>query len=433
MGISKGIEGLLGWLGVGQQPYESRELTADDVSEIESAAADYHEDGGVVLRTRPPRESDGIDAAVSLLRAVHDVEVELGISNESAHHAHEIYSDGERVTFHWAAASEADADRFDRQVRAAYDGVTVDEVDRGFPTVEPGEYAAAATARLARPFWYPLQSPLTAAVDGEVLADPYADVIADATGTDARDDCRVFVQTVFEPARDSWSRGGPWGHDVSVTAYELRETHQEQSLSGGVRTVEPTPREQKLGRLMEQQAGAAGFYVTMRVFAVASDPETAERRVRQIAGDYEGYTHPVTEQAVVPAPISPRAVPSLLRDAAGRDHEVSAFDRLTRFNERKFLVTAAELAGLCHLPNAAINAPSVDWANMDAGPGVPPETTQMEDVIGADGSAEGTAEADRFQPLSAADADGGRGSEDPGADRDEDDPLDGELDDLFEV
>ncbi|SDF29480.1 hypothetical protein [Halorientalis regularis] len=406
MGISNGIEWLFGWLGVGQQPHESYELTESDVSAIEDAAAVYRNYGGVVVRTRPPRDSGGIDAAVSLLQTIHDVEVRLGVVNESEHHAHEIYGDGDRIAFHWVAPTADAADRFDRQVRSSYDGVTVAETDSAVPELEAGEYAAGASFGLAREFWYPFQSPLTAGVDGEELADPYADIVADAAGTDrgggSGDDCRVLVQTVFEPARDAWSRGGPWGHDVSVTAYERRETHQEQSLSGGVRTVEPTPREQAVGRLIGEQAGARGYYVTMRVVAVASDPETASQRVRRIAAGYEAYTHPATEQGLVATPIPPANVPDLLEDVAGRDHEFSATDRLTRLNPTKFLVTAPELAGLCHLPTDAINAPAVDWANMDAGPGVPPAATQMEDVATA-GAVE---ESDnRFQPVSAADAD----------------------------
>ncbi|MFB6082637.1 MAG: hypothetical protein ABEJ94_00140 [Halorientalis sp.] len=422
MGISNGIEWLSGWLGIGQQPYESHELTEAEVSAIEDAAATYRDDW-VVLRARPPRDSDGTEAAVSLLRAIHDVEVALGVVNESDHHAHEIHGDGDRVAFHWAAATEDAADRFDRQLRSAYDGVTVAETDRGIPELEAGEYAAGATFRLAREFWYPFQSPLTAAVDGESLTDPYGDILADAASADRSgpgDDCRVFVQTVFEPARDAWSRGGPWGHDVSVTAYELREPRQEQSLNGGVRTVEPTPREQKVGRLVGQQAGTSGYYVTMRVVAVASDPETASRRVRRIANDYEAYAHPATEQRVVPDPVPPDGVPGLLESAAARDHAVSALDRLTRLNPTKFLVTVPELAALCHLPNDAVNAPAVEWANMDAGPGVPPETTQMEDVSTAEPDEE---EDDRFRPVSSADVDvslddGDRGgAADDGGDR----------------
>lgn len=423
--MGNGIEWLLGWLDIGQQSYESYELTDEDVSTIERAAATYREDGGVVLRARPPRDSEGVDAAVSLLQAVHDVEVELGVVNDSDHHAHELASDGDRISFHWAAATEAAAERFDRQLRSSYDGVTVEETDEGFPRVEAGEYAAGATVGLAREFWYPFQSPLTAAVDGEELEDPYGDVVADAASVDGGrpdDDCRVFVQTVFEPARDAWSRGGLWGHDVSVTAYELRETHQKQSLGDGVRTVEPTPREQRIGRLMAAQAGTRGYYVTMRILAVAGDPETASRRVRQVATDYEACTHPATEQGIVPSPVDPAAVPGLLAEAAARDHEISGFDRLTRFNPKKFLVTAPELAALCHLPTDRINAPAVDWANMDAGPGVPPETTQMEDVAAAGST---TSEAgDRFQPVSAADHD---------VDLDLDDEDDGETDDLFGV
>jgi len=66
-------------------------------------------------------------------------------------------------------------------------------------------------------------------------------------------------------------------------------------------------------------------------------------------------------------------------DSLTRSHEFTTFDRMARFNPRKFLITAHGFGSLAHLPNESIQAPGVDWATMDTGPGAPADTDQTED------------------------------------------------------
>lgn len=393
-----------GFLGSSPR-YPPAQLDGSAYEQATEALTDVESSECTLLAVRPPVEHDGIRAAARLYESgdFHDVRLGMFKRQQSPQLAHEIrYEDG-KIVFYYAAPSRVKANDIMSKIEADYENVDVSRAGSMFPTFQEGEYVSAARVHLTKPFYYPIKSPLTAAVDDDPVSDrdPYRDLLTDMVvqqeQTDdgtviSADDCRVLVQTVFEPARDIWSQGSRFGMDVKEVSRNVKQGELKTSLIGEEKAwrADATSQDKKAAKIIEKQRGENGYYVTLRVLAFSPYPEIAQRRVRQIASDYSKYYETSTEQGLSAESVSPGEIPNLLIDTIQRNHEVGLTDRLTQLNQTKFLLSRQELASICHLPDEEVNVPEVDHATMETGPGVPADAPQMDDLMNDDDTDDGS-------------------------------------------
>lgn len=387
MVLSRIKESLLG----AESGFDSVQIDEDLYDEIQSQCAKINDEKGPLLLIRPPRENEGMDASIPIYETLHNPRVQkmglgrLKFAQTNAHsHSHEIWYHGGQMQFFLHPQTRVDANQVSRQVRSNYPNAEIREVDQKFPSIEPGEYVSVSELRLKRDFYFPVKAKLATEDDFEL--DPYGDITADMvveedkTETGQRveaKDCKVVVQTVFEPARDVWHQGRPYGVDVSQIAAGMKESEVHGSHLRGWETRSPSKIKRKTAEIVDSLRGSKGYYITMRIVAISPYKEIAERRAYTIAHDYEKYYHSITQQGLTPTELSKSEMKKHVVEVAGREHTLRFRDRF--MSNGKFLQPVEALGAMAHIPNEDINTPAVDWATQDTGPGVPAETTQIEE------------------------------------------------------
>jgi len=347
--------------------------------------------GGPLLLVRPPRENEGIDATIPIYETLHNPrEKEVGfgpfsgIQNKAHAHTHEIWYHDAQMQFFLRPETRVDANKMRRQVRSNYPNVDISEANTRFPSIEVGEYVSVAEIGLKRDFYFPIKSKLHNDEDFEL--DPYGDLTSDMVveedeTSDGRrveaKDCKLVVQTVFESARDVWSKSRPYGIDVTEVAQGMQEGEVHGNVVKGYEVKNPSTLTNRAAKILETLQGSKAYYITMRVIAISPYEEIAERRCRNVAYDFETYYNTITQQGLTPIELSEDQMRESLLEAVRREHDIGFRDRF--MSNGKFLQPVETLGSLAHIPNEEINTPVIDWAKQDTGPGTPSGGDQLED------------------------------------------------------
>ncbi|OYR83938.1 hypothetical protein DJ84_07000, partial [Halorubrum ezzemoulense] len=211
--------------------------------------------------------------------------------------------------------------------------------------------------------------------------DPYGDITSDMVVEEEQtsdgqrvlaEDCRGMVQTVFEPARDVWTKRRPYGLNVTDAAAKIKEGEVVGNMVEGYDLRDPGAKRSRTAKIIDKLHGAKGYYFTVRVLAISPHKEIAERRCNTVASDFEKYYNSFTEQGLDPVAIGPDEIPHHLREMAERTHSVPWSQRLKLGpGQPAALQTVSALGSIAHIPNDSINTPVVDWAKQQTGPGIP--------------------------------------------------------------
>jgi len=385
---------LKGALVTESSAYPARRVDDDLYDTVTNGLADAEDTSGPRLRVRPPRENDGMDASISLYETVHDPrEQVIGAGRfkfvrTNAHiHSYEMVYDEGKLQFFFKPATRVDANQFERQLRKNYPNAQITQADKKFPTLDVGDHVSMARMRLKKPFYYPIKCKI-AEEDFEV--DPYGDITSDMvveedqTSTGERvlaEDCRVMVQTVFEPARDVWTKRRPYGLNVTEAAAHIKKGELTGNMLRGFEIRDPGSKRTRAAKIIDKLHGAKGYYLTIRVVAISPHKEIAERRCNTVANDFEKYYNSFTEQGLEPVAIDPDDVPRHLREVAARTHDIP-WKKRVKFGPggEAVLQPVSALGSIAHIPSDEINTPVVDWAKQQTGPGIPAESRQEDDV-----------------------------------------------------
>ncbi|VTT86285.1 hypothetical protein DM2_2323 [Halorubrum sp. DM2] len=344
-----------------------------------------------------------MDASINLYETIHEPresKIGLGrhqlVSTDSHIHSHEMVYDEGKLQFFFKPETRVDANQVERQIRKNYPDAQITEANKQFPTIDRGDHIAMAKMRLKRPFYYPIKCKIA---EEDFEMDPYGDITSDMvveedqTSSGERvlaEDCRVMVQTVFEPARDVWTKQRPYGINVTEAAAKIKEGELVGNMAKGYEVRDPGSKRTRTAKIIDKLHGAKGYYFTVRVLAISPHKEIAERRCNTVASDFEKYYNSFTEQGLTPVSIEPEEVPNHLEQMAERTHSISWTDRLKVGPAGGApLQTVSALGSIAHIPNESINTPVVDWAKQQTGPGIPAESRQSDDVeraVGEDGS-----------------------------------------------
>ena len=388
------IESIKDALITDQSVYPAVQVDSELYDTFQSGLQTSQEDSGPRLRIRPPRENPGMDASINLYETIHEPResnIGLGrfkfVSTDSHVHSHEMVYDGGKLQFFFKPPTRVDANQVERQIRKNYPNAQITEADKQFPTLDPGDHIAMAKMRLKRPFYYPIKCKI-AEEDFEV--DPYGDITSDMVVEEDQtsdgqrvlaEDCRVMVQTVFEPARDVWTKRRPYGINVTEAASKIKEGQVVGNMLKGFEVRDPGSKRTRTAKIIDKLHGAKGYYFTVRVLAISPYKEIAERRCNTVASDFEKYYNSFTEQGLTPEAIQPDEVAHHLEQMAERTHSVSWGNRLKAGPwDTAPLQTVSALGSIAHIPNDNINTPVVDWAKQQTGPGIPAEAEQTDNI-----------------------------------------------------
>lgn len=379
-------------LAGGEANYPAVKIDQELAKELQSRLDGLTDDqGGPLLLVRPSKENESISASTEMLETFHDPRINrIGIGDKfsltttDAHiHAHEIWYNDGLMQFFLRPATQIDANQFRRQVRKNYPDAQIQDVSQRFLDFEPGDYVSIATLQLNREFYFPVKSGLCQ--EDVIEEDPYGGITSDmvveedqtrdGTRVDAKD-CRIMVQTTFEPARDVWSMGRPFGVDTADVAMGLKEGQLKGSMVKGYEVRNPSARRKHTAKMLNELQGKKGFYMTVRIISISPYAEIAKRRCRTVANDYEQFYRSVSKQKFIPEPADEGDISDIMLAAAERTHEYTLRDRISG---NKILQPVEALSSVAHLPNEDINTPVVDFAKQDTGPGTPSASSQIEE------------------------------------------------------
>lgn len=312
---------------------------------------------GDVVRVRPFKESPGLDDGEAFMRGLHRTDRDGGLPT----YAFEWWFDERRLK---PVVYTPDPDGVVDLVNSRYPNSSVQVSGDRFPAVEQGDHVAVARLALSDDAIFP-----TAIPDG----DPYKTLLPKLVGRGA--DERVLMQVVFRPTTDRWFRRGKMGADGDVIAENVKKGR----LVGEVNPkVVQSDSDTKKARDIQEQRGKPAFTVTVRVAAIAPDPQTAVERRDDVTGAFGEYDHDYADQGFEATPLSGSDARAALENAARRKHRQKG--RVARWlRGPSNVLTAEQLGAVAYLPNAEVNVPDVDWSRMESGPGVPPDAPQFAD------------------------------------------------------
>jgi hypothetical protein len=352
-------------LGIGDA-YDAVEITPELAESIyaeipprKSITVQPNKDGG--------GPKDAIDLLTSVYREPSKIGQKLGIAESQAHSFEMRYING-LVGFQWVMADVDTRDQMQRQLENFYPDAHIEVSEKEYPLLLPleeGRYVAGAFLRLRKrkegKHLYPIKH-----MDIEGFEnDPYGSITSDMIGKRESDiQTDISVQTIFEPAHGDWWKGGLVSPGIDEIADQLKEGERDEGFKHALEYELRPEKEELVGQKREasnkdkqaantvrEQRGEKGFWLNIRVIAVSDDPDTAIRRVRETAQQYNGYYESKTEQGFEVVPLYDKPLRTELERAYGRTRA-----------DRKMIMGVRGAAGLIHIPNDDINTQDVDWS-----------------------------------------------------------------------
>lgn len=346
--------------GSGEE-FGAYELTEDDVEALRSTAT-AHAAETPLVRIRPHVDAEGFggEQPERYARAFS-----RGPDAEAHTYAHEFWFADRALSVY---VSTPDPDRLRDTIGTLYPHSDVETVDlaAAFPSIEAGEYAAAARLPLKRdsvfPIWYPGSTQARS-------ADPLGALLPTAVNPRGG---RVLIQTVFTPVGSEWFRRGVWGSD----GRKIAESKAKGEVVGEVRpTVVESPTDKEAAKDMHRQRGRPAFTATVAVLTLSGTAAGAAERAAAVAAAFDEFDHDAAEQGFAVEPVHGSGVRDELMRVAARAGERRGRLKRWLFGEETVL-TDRELGAVAHIPGTEVDVPELDRTDAEDGPGVPPDAPQ---------------------------------------------------------
>lgn len=336
----------------------SADLTPDLIERAHEAAEDEP-----LIRIRPYPETDGISAGPRFLRGFHTAPAGSLHRGGAPVYAAEIWFTDGKLQFYLRAPDLQDAIAL---VNAHYPNSDTQQVTgTGFPDISPEQSVAGCHLELRQDAAYPIKH-----LDSRppLDDDPYRTILSRLIGGDEE---TTVLQTVFMPVAQTWTRRGLLGRVKSGDVTHIAESRRQGTVEGYLHPqVFQSKRDTQAADDIVAQLGRPAFATTVRVVTIAPNASTAEHRLSRVADAVTALDHEHTNQGFIPQYASASHLPAVLKTTAMR-----ALTPNSRFKRalwgRMNVLTSRELAGLVHLPNEAVENPTVDWSQTAAGVGVP--------------------------------------------------------------
>lgn len=355
----------------------------------------YSIDSSELLKINPPKNNDGIDASMSLYRALYDAQNDQMESVTEPNRdvfSTEIWYDEEELKFLYYSPIEKLSIIQRRHVDGFFPQVRIQSTNEYFPDISAGEYVTGGDIWLRNHYFEPIRQPNNGAAD---WTDPYQMLF---NGIETRDSKRTLIQVLFKPAPQDWARNG----DVDITTYasQFTESTTEERLYGLLGSVEtePTPQEKDYAKTITKQADSPAFHVNIRFLVIGNTEQEVVSHATDVNRIFKNGYQEVSGQTLKAQPAdSPEEMADLLRRVAGRESInmsppngfLDSYNHIRKTHPHKYMImTINELAGLTHIPSTSdVSSDSVSWTDV-AISGVLPPNAKVHEPLSVEERAE---------------------------------------------
>jgi hypothetical protein len=342
-----------------------------------------------LIKVNPPKNNKGIDASISLYRALYDsqnnrIQNYSSKSESDSVIGTEIWYDEEELKFMFYSPN-SDLSRLQRRhIDGFFPLCRIERQKSTFPSVTAGDYITGGNVWLQNHYFEPIRQKKYGV---NTWNDPYQMIF---NGIDTRDSTRTLVQVLFKPASKNWAREA----DTEAQDYAQKFTEPiTESKYGGLvqNTSERTPEEKKYAKTIMKQVDQQAFHVNLRFVVIADSPNDATTHAIEIDTLFQnGYVEMGGQTLMTDPASTPDETTELVRRTAKRESlnmkPPSGFlDRLNHIRDtdptRYMIMSINELAGITHLPTAdEVSSNSISWTDVSI-TGVLPPTAKSHDPV----------------------------------------------------
>jgi hypothetical protein len=350
--------------------FESVQL-GPEFEEALSGKTDYVDDDASLIKVRPPKQNDGMDASIDMLRSFHDYRGESGVlssMNRSDTTAFEVWYDREELMFLYYTPYPQVEEHYRRQIDGHFKGCQIEDVPEQFISTEAGEHVTGGEVWLENHYLEPIRQPENGVAEWD---DPYLSLFSEM---DTRDETRTMMQLLFRPAKPGWTRSR-W-QTVEDYADGMKDTKTESRAFGLITSErDATANEKEYADVVTSQAGTPAFYVNLRYLVIAKTQQDALSQADQVARRLQTGYQEVSGQTLTTHPCeSASEVAELLEKVASREpskmpRKRGAWEDLKfqKFGDprKRMIMTLPEIAGVMHLPKSKnLSFDTIDWVEV---------------------------------------------------------------------
>lgn len=336
-----------------------------------------------VLNTQPPEASSGINDATELLTAVHHVDSESSILSDtiqSSRTTFEMWYENEEIDFYYIFNDDEEEKHYRRQLSGYYSGIDIEQLTlpkNKFININEGESIAMANLGLTHHFFEPITM---ADSDG---GDPYKPLLNEI---DSKSDTKMLLQVVYRAQADSWKN--MYGDSLRNYGQRLEQSGQlEERLFGlYTRDINDESKRDSAAQQIRSQLSHPAFYCEARILVISESEETAQRELSSIVDLIERNYSGKTGQKLSPTGIGCSAEEflgtTITRDFFSPSGPPSGLlgglKPRVLGTEPYMILTAPELAALCHLPSEdSIGVSGINYTPALVEGTLPPEAKEF--------------------------------------------------------
>ena len=283
------------------------------------------------VEVRPPRNQDVPASLPNFVSGILEIQNKwFGLRNTSPIVAYEIRRPKpSELRFQYAVPTKRLERKVRTQLKDEIPEVSFSEGVSGLPVI-PEDTVGGGLLTTGKDDWYPFITEFDS---------PPIDAVTALLHRHAMKDTRFVIQVLFRPIAGNPVRNW-WWQKQAVHQHNHLKREKEQIWG----TAQPTRREKRKADEIDSKAGNARFWTSIR-FLIIGSHEYTPSRVKELAGGFNRFENPDTDQYFNAVTIQPFLENRLL------DFAEAVADREFAGWSRKFRATTRELAGLLSLPN----------------------------------------------------------------------------------
>lgn len=282
------------------------------------------------IQIRPPVNGDVPATVEGFVRGILEIQNKwFGLRNMSPTAAFEIRRPTpNRLRLQYAAPSKRLERKIRTQLKEEIPGVKFDTGTSGLP-VNPGDTFGGGLLTTGEADFYPFETDHDSPPTNAIIALLHRHAVRDT---------KIVVQVLFRPVAGQPLRNWWWRKWAVHQRNYLRR--EKEKLWG---STKPTRREKRQARAIDDKTGNARFWTSIR-FAIIGAGEYTPSRVKELAGGFNRYENPVTDQYFDTYTVTPFREKRLL------DYAQAFADRRFQGWSLKFRATTQELAAILAIP-----------------------------------------------------------------------------------
>jgi hypothetical protein len=329
-----------------------------------------------IIRVRPYADGPGREYAEEVISTFHTPlespsfwERVTGNDKEPPRFSYELWYNDGQLEFHWTVPDDFWYEKIRNDITGNYPRLSLNRAGNELPAFDDTDHIAGGTLSLYNNQFVPVKG-MSRTGHFEPEKAPLRVITTEIAG---QPDTTVLVQVVFEPAPDNWRTNTPLG---TRTADRVASHYKEgQFVHSFVnpRIEDPTEKDHRIARAINNHAGDPAFYTTIRYLVFAPSKEQAQNQAASIGSVYRStYNNRELNQRFEQNPLTGDALFDELTSAVTREH-----------TGNEMPLTVPELAAVAHLPNDDIETPAVAWTRRALTSRAPSEAPRKPETIDA--------------------------------------------------